>query len=201
MRTLPLFFFAVLLLPAQTPDPAPAQVSDWKLGTLQTRILAGFNIQDSRDGAQPSAGGGLDIGLGRSLALATEYTWNRVGAASSSYWLLGHGVTQDVLIQTKSRSAMHDLMAGPRYRFHNATRVTPFGNILGGVVIVTSNASVNGVKILRGSISQPALGFGGGVEYHIGRGWSFVVEGKGIRPRDMNWYGTVEFGFAYRPGA
>jgi hypothetical protein len=165
---------------------APAQNLDWKLGTLQTRAEAGFNLRDSRDGAQPSVGGGLDIGLNRYLAATTNYTWNLDYASSSGGF--------------RARSSLHDLMGGLRFHAANQTRLTPFVAGLGGVVVVTANASYNKHRLYRDSLAQPAAGLGAGLELRIGRGWSALVEARAIRPREMYWFGSVGFGFACRPG-
>ncbi len=192
MRTL-----TILLLAAPL---AVAQTADWKLGTLQTTGILGFNVQNGTGyGAQPTIGMGFDVGLSRNLAITTAYAWSRVDALSTSEWILGHGAFRDTLLETNARESRHDLLGGLRLHVPTRTRVTPYVAGLCGVVVDTANVFVNGGRALHDSIAKPAGGVGAGFEFRLGRGFSFLADGKAIRALDLPWYGHVGFGIAFRP--
>lgn len=158
----------------------------------QIRVFTGFNaLEGIGVGDHPSVGAGYDIGLTRNLAVTTGYTWNLIDTFSEDIWV--GGVTR---VPIRARASVHDLMGGLRLQAPIG-RVTPFVSPLGGVAIATGVARVADAK-QTDSVAKPAAGVGTGVEVRIGRGWSFLVEGKAIRPLDLRWYGHVGFGFTYR---
>ena len=165
-----------------------AQDSKRELGVPQIRLFTGFNLEDGRVGAQPTAGAGFDIGLNRWLAVTTGYSWNRIAGAKVEAWNY----------TARARAARHDLLGGLRAQVPNPSRLTPFVSILAGVTIVTANAFLDHQRIVRDSMARPAAGVGAGFEVRMGAGFSVLAQAQAVRPQDMRWYGNCGFGIAYR---
>ena len=200
MKTLTLTLLAVLCLHVtpvvaqseahQSPTPAGRETPDYALtaGGIELGGFGGLNVfKDTGQGAEPTLGGEFAVGLHRNFALYAEGAWNSVVAFKFS----------DVAT-TEVSASVWDVSGGVQVSVPNKTRVVPYFRAGPSLVVISARAKLGGATIASESLYEFATNLGGGAKVHINANLGVLVDIRGFRGPNVDWWGRATVGVFYQ---
>jgi len=165
---------------------------DWSRGTIQLHGAAGGNAMSARgNGAEPSIGLGFAAGMGRYVAVAGSYFWNRLASINSSACLY------EACFRAEAQAVAHELLGGLRLNAPGPGRATPYFVAGGGLVRAQGSASADGIAVSV-TKAKPAFAIGGGVDIGVVGPAAVIFDFRAVKASDIRPYARAGLGIGLR---
>ena len=174
------------------------QSPDLDRGKKEVRVFAGMSTSRAVS-VDPtlSAGAEAAVGLNRMIALTGNYaiSFHRIGDQYCAF---------NDCFDFEEHRRLNEFMGGVRFSVPNPSRITPYGVVTAGALVLTDHTSASGTAF--GSISNTessvrfGVAVGGGINFRITPRFGIAFDARGIDPiPGTAWYvhtiGGVYFRF------
>jgi len=175
-----------------------AQSSDLHRGKKEVRVFAGMSTSRAVS-VEPSlsAGAEVAVGLNRIVALTGNYATS-FHRSSDQYCAFND------CLNFEEHRRLDEFTGGVRFSLPNRSRITPYGVVTAGALILTDHTSASGTALGSTSNTESSTHFGvavgGGVNFRISPRFGIAFDARGIYPVPSTaWYlratGCVYFRF------
>jgi hypothetical protein len=173
------------------------QSPDLNRAKKEVRVFAGMSTSRAVS-VDPtlSAGAEVAVGLNRIIALTGNY-------ATSFHRISDQFCAFNDCLNFEEHRRLDEFMGGVRFSVPNASRITPYGVVTAGALVLTDHTSASGTSFGSMSNTESSTHFGvalgGGVNFRITPRFGIAFDARGIDPiPGTAWYVRTTGGVYFR---
>jgi opacity protein-like surface antigen len=174
-----------------------AQSSDLDRGKKEVRVFAGMSTSRAVS-VEPTFSGGAEaaVGLNRIIAITGNY-------ATSFHRISDQYCAFNECLNFEEHRRLDEFMGGVRFSVPNPSRITPYGVVTAGALVLTDHTSASGPSFRSISSTESSAHFGvavgGGVNFRITPRFGIAFDARGIYPIPSTaWYLPTTGGVYFR---